>query len=160
MSKFGGWLAGLLAAIISGYAVWYLTKTPSTPATTTFEGMVYSESSPVPNAIVLVSLKDGGVKNGPYRNATDEHGAYRIDFTGLSATTSATVRATANGFRDSATQSLPSLSGTDNRHDIPLVALALPEAPAPGAAAHPTIAPHIPIYVRRPAEQALQVKLK
>jgi hypothetical protein len=160
MNKFGGWLAGLLAAIVAGYAVWYLTKTPPAPATTTFEGMVYSESAPVPNAIVLVSLTEGGVKNGPYRNATDEHGAYRIDFTGLSATTSATVRATANGFRDSSTQSLPNPSGTDNRHDIPLAPLASPPPFAPGAAAHPTIAPHIPVYVRRPAEQALQVKLK
>jgi hypothetical protein len=72
MGKLGGWLAGIVAAIIATYAGWYFTRPPST---TTFEGMAYSESSPVPKAMVSITITGTNVNSGPIHNVTDENGA-------------------------------------------------------------------------------------
>jgi hypothetical protein len=65
MNKFGGWLAGvvaaIIAAIIGGYAVWYFTRPPST---TIFEGMVYAASSAVPKAMVSLELTGAALTAG------------------------------------------------------------------------------------------------
>jgi len=57
MKKFLGWLGGILAAFITGYAIWYFTV----PHTTTFEGMVINgpEVAPLANAIVSVEFVAG-----------------------------------------------------------------------------------------------------
>src|SRR3984885_9906362 len=79
MNKFGGWLAGVFATIIGGYAVWYFTRPPST---TILEGMVYATSSAVPKAMVSLELTGSGANGGTFRNVTNENGSYRFDFTG------------------------------------------------------------------------------
>jgi hypothetical protein len=145
MGKFGGWLAGILAVIIGGYAVWYLTKPP---ATTTFEGMVYSGDAPVPNAMVAVELT-GGAASGTYHDVTDDHGSYSLVFTGLPTATGATIRVTAPGYESADTQSLTSPLQGDIRLDFPLLPAAAPVKPA--------IA-HIPPYI--PKLDALTTKIK
>jgi hypothetical protein len=145
MGKFGGWLAGILAVIIGGYAVWYLTKPP---ATTTFEGMVYSGDAPVPNAMVAVELT-GGAASGTYHDVTDDHGSYSLVFTGLPTATGATIRVTAPGYESADTQSLTSPLQGDIRLDFPLLPAAAPVKPA--------IA-QIPPYI--PKLDALTTKIK
>lgn len=160
MGKFGGWLAGLLATIIGGYAVWYFTQPPAPPSTTTFEGMVYSGSSPVASAMVSVNLTGSGVDPGPYHNVTDENGAYRLDLIGLPKTAGATLSVAASGYRDSAPKALFDPLVSVNRQDFPLTPLTpVAEAPAPGGAQHPPL-PHLPLYVAKAAAQATRIKLK
>ena len=145
MGKFGGWLAGVLAVILGGYAVWYLTKPP---ATTTFEGMVYSGDAPVPNAMVAVELV-GDSTNGTYHDITDDHGSYSLVFTGLPTATGATIRVSAPGFQSADPQSLTSPLQGDIRLDFPLLPVTAPIKPA--------IA-HIPAYI--PKLDALTTKIK
>jgi hypothetical protein len=147
MGKFGGWLAGILAVILGGYVVWYLTKPP---AATTFEGMVYSGDAAVPNAMISVELA-GGTTTGAYHDVTDEHGAYSLVFTGLPTSTGATLRVTASGYQNADPQSLSSPLQGDIRLDFPLLPLA---APAKRAIAH------IPVYVPKLEAQRTLIKLK
>jgi hypothetical protein len=95
MKKFLGWLGGILAAFITGYAIWYFTV----PHTTTFEGMVINgpEVAPLANAIVSVEFV-GGANGGPFHDFTYEHGAYRLDFTGLGKVSGVTISVQAKRF--------------------------------------------------------------
>jgi|HubBroStandDraft_6_1064221.scaffolds.fasta_scaffold00874_15 hypothetical protein len=141
MNKFLSWVAGILAVVIAGWLVWYLTKPP---ATTTFEGMVVdaAANTAVPNAMVTVEIT-GAANSGSYHDMTDANGAYRIDFTGLSKSSSATVQAEAKGFRSPGPGRFPTLA-VDMRHDIELT----PNAPeVPG---HVAVIP-TPALGRRPA---------
>ena len=161
MAKVGGWIAGIVAGIIVGYVVWYLTRTPPPPpppAVTTFEGMVYSGSAPVPKAMVAVQLSGPAGANGPVHDITDDNGAYRIDFTGLPADAGATLSVTAAGYQGADPKSFASPLQTDVQFDFPLT---------PVAAPHNSAAPHpakpgkrrMPNYVRKSAAQATQIKI-
>jgi hypothetical protein len=147
MGKFGGWLGGILAVVIGGYAVWYLTKPP---ATTTFEGMVYSGDAPVPNAMVAVELT-GDATGGTYHDITDDHGSYSLVFTGLPTTTSATLRVNAPGYQSADPQSLSSPLQGDIRLDFPLLPAA---APAKAAIAR------IPAYIPKLDAVTTKIKIK
>jgi len=129
MNKFLGWVAGILAVVIAGWLVWYLTKPP---ATTKFEGMVIdaAANTAVPNAMVTVEIT-GAANSGSYHDVTNPNGSYRIEFTGLSKSSSATVQAEAKGFRSPAPGRFETIA-VDMRHDIELTPNA-PEAPGHGA---------------------------
>ena len=160
MAKVGGWIAGIVASIIVGYAVWYLTRTPPPPTVTTFEGMAYSGSAPVPKAMVAVQLSGTAGANGPVHDITDDNGAYRIDFTGLPANASAALSVTATGFQNADPKSFASPLETDVQFDFPLTPI-VAAAPHKGAKPHPAKpgTTHIPKYVRKSAAQATQIKI-
>ncbi len=149
----GAWLAGILAAIIGGYALYVLTRSPST---TTVEGMAYSASAAVPKAMVSLTLSGNGANSGPYHNVTDENGSYRFEFTGLSASAGATLRVVANGFHESSPVSLSRPLGPDIHEDFALIPLVAPHNPA----GHATLVEHKPNYVRKAAEQATLIRVK
>ncbi len=157
MGKIGVWLAGILATIIGGYAVWYFTRAP---ATTTFEGMVYSASAPVSKAMVSLELSGSGANNGSFHNVTDENGSYRFDFTGLPKTADAILSAAATGFQQSQPKQLPNPLGPDTHLDFPLTPLTVPQNPGVAAAPRPPVLDHKPLYVRKALEQATQVRIK
>jgi hypothetical protein len=164
MKQVGGWLAGILAAIIGGYVLWILTRTPPAPpapppaVVTTFEGMVYSGDEPVPKAMVELDLT-GTSSNGPVHDITDENGSYRFDFTGLPTTAGATLRVAAPGFRESPAKSFASPLQTEVRFDFPLASLLT--APLHGGTARQTPAPvaHLPVYIRKGAAQAMHIRI-
>ena len=163
MAKVGGWVAGIVASIIVGYAVWYLTRTPPPPpppTVTTFEGMVYSGSAPVPKAMVAVQLSGTAGVNGPVHDITDDNGAYRIDFTGLPADAGATLSVTAAGYQSANPKSFASPLQTDVQFDFPLTPM-LAASRRKGAAPHPAKPAKAPIpkYVRKSAAQATQIKI-
>jgi hypothetical protein len=153
MGKFGAWLAGLLAAIIAGYAVWFFTKPP---ATTTIEGMVYSGSSPVAKAMVVLTLTGDRASSDSVHNVTDDNGAYRFDFTGLPSGVGAILRVTAVGFRNSPAETLNSPLGLDTHMDIPLITVAAPPRELPDQA-HPEVQLPKPRYIRKTADAATKI---
>lgn len=168
MKKFTQWMAGILAAVIGSVAVYYLTRPDPPPAVTTFEGMVYSGSSPVAHAMVQLDLN--GVVNitGPIHDMTDENGAYRFELTGLPNTASARLLATANGYVAASAQSLLSPLQRETHLDFPLSPVSAP-APAPtppsgngnandAPTAHPAQV-HIPIYIAKGASQAMRIRI-
>jgi hypothetical protein len=165
MGKIGNWLAGIVAGIIVGYAVWYLTRPapvptpPPPPAVTIFEGMVYSGSAPVPKAMVVLDLTGDAATNGPVHDLTDENGAYRIDITGLPPAAGASLQVAAAGYRSAPPKPLSSPLQLDNRMDIALMPVPVPVSP--GVAAAPVPAPvfHLPLYVRKGAAQATQARI-
>ena len=151
MGKFGTWFAGVAATVISGVAIWYFTRTPTppppppAPAVTTFEGMVYSGSSPVAKALVAVDLGGTAGTNGPVHDITDGNGAYRISFTGLPGNAGASLSVAVAGFRSPAPRTLASPLQTDMHVDIPVTPMLLPlESAGPGQHA---AAPHMPVQV-------------
>lgn len=155
MGKFGGWLAGLLAAIIAGYAVWFFTRPP---ATTTIEGMVYSGGLAVPKAMVVLTLTGDQASSDSVRNVTDDNGAYRFDFTGLPSGVGAILRVTAEGFRNSPAETLNSPLGPDTHMDIPLTTVAAAPHGLPDQA-HPEAQLPKPRYIRKTADAATKVPL-
>ena len=157
MGKLGGWLAGILAAIIATYAGWYFTRPPST---TTVEGMAYSESSPVPKAMVAITFTGTGVNSGPIHNVTDENGSYRFDFTGLPETAGATLSVVASGFHNSAPMSLPKPLGSDIHQDFALIPLTVPRIPGADARPQAPAPNRIPRYVRKAPEQATKFQVQ
>jgi hypothetical protein len=160
MGKVGAWLAGILATVIGGYAVWYFTRPP---AVTTFEGMVYAGDAPVAKALVAVDLTGSAGANGAVHDVTDENGAYRIDFTGLPTGSGATLTVTSAGYEAATPKSVTAPLATDNHIDFPLAAVPSP-SPVPGPApvsppppvVHPLRPPvaHIPLYIPKLAAQA------
>ncbi|MGH9598240.1 MAG: carboxypeptidase-like regulatory domain-containing protein [Terracidiphilus sp.] len=167
MGKFFGWLGGIVAGIAVGYGVWFFTKTPPPPpppVVTTFEGMVYSGSVPVPKAMVAVDLTGSAGANGPVHDVTDANGAYRFDFTGLPTASGATLSVMATGYQTAQPKPIASPLQTDIHVDFPLMRTAMVGGRAP-AAVEPERAPeavqseaaHIPKYVRKSAAQAKQV---
>lgn len=155
MGKIGGWLAGILAAVIAGYAVWYFTRPP---ATTIIEGMVYSASSAVPKAMVSLTLTGDKASSEAIHNVTDDNGSYRFDFTGLPSGAGAILRVTAEGFRASAPQTLTSPLGPDVHQDIPMEREVASNRGSPDEERPEAEAPK-PRYVRKAAEEATRVQL-
>jgi hypothetical protein len=162
MGKVGAWLAGILATVIGGYAVWYFTRPP---AVTTFEGMVYAGDAPVSKALVAVDLSGNAGANGAVHDVTDENGAYRIEFTGLPTGSGATLTVSATGYQNTTPRSVMAPLQTDIHVDFPLDALPAPPAPTPpsptppGPSApvqHPVRPPsaRIPRYIPKLAAQA------
>jgi len=175
MGKIGSWLAGILATVIGGYVLWYLTKSPSPPPatnsttqpgpttapaqppTTAFEGMVFTGSSPVPNAMVVITLAGNGDKGGPYHDMTDANGSYLFDIQGLPTGAGATVVASKDGFAESQAEVVPMPLSQDNREDIPLMPLG---AHPGGGGAHVPAAVPRPKYVRKDASQAARIEFQ
>lgn len=161
MAKVGGWLAGILAVVIGGWVVWYLTRPP---AVTTFEGMVYAGSAPVARAMVAVSLTGSAGANGPIHDITDENGAWRIDFTGLPTNAGATVSVSAAGYQGAIPKSLAGPLQPDIHMDFPLSAVpgsstAPPTlAPKPPQPLHPGLV-QMPRYVPKTASRATKFKV-
>lgn len=162
MLKFGGWLAGILATVLAGYVLWSLTIPAST---TTIQGMVYSQSAPVPRAMVLVALAGKGVPAAemtPSRNYTDENGSYRFDFTGLPEDARVTLSVSAAGYRSSSPVLVPQPLGAEVRRDLPLTANVTAEAPHGVMIPHPplTFAPHFaPHFIPKASSAATTVHL-
>ena len=165
MGKFLGWLGGILATVIAGYAVWYFTR----PApSTTFEGMVINgpEVAPLPNAIVSVEIAGAG-NSGPFHDVTNEHGAYRLEFTGLGKLTGVTIAVQAKGFQPVKPASLSSVT-SDIHQDfvlIPAGTVSPPPPPPPpggvsGGGVRPPVVARMPVYIQKSAAQALKFTLQ
>jgi hypothetical protein len=166
VGKVGNWLAGILAGIIVGCAVWYFTKAPAPPVVTTFEGMVYSKSVPVPKAMVAVEFTGEANNTGPVHDFTDDNGSYRIDFTGLPKGAGATVRVSATGFKDPKARSVAGPLEQDIHVDFPLEPVAEVHLPTPSPVHGPVERPiepaiaRAPVYIRKGAAQATQIKIQ
>lgn len=165
MKKFETWLTGIVGSIIVGVAIYYLTRPkptpppPPPPATTVFEGMVYSGNAPLKGAMVALKLTGTGLSAGTVHDFTDANGAYRFDFTGLPADASGSLSATAGGYQDSTSQSLASPLQLDAHLDFPLIAVNPPPPTNVGATVAPHAVIHIPVYVRKGAAQAIQIRI-
>src|SRR5262245_22679958 len=123
MKKFLGWLGGILATIIGGYVLFYLTRTPEKM---TVEGMVIDSSLNVPVPSAMVSVEITSVpNNGPFHDPTDSNGAYGLELTGLSKRANVILRVAAAGFRDPAPTNLVVMPG-GNRKDLFLTRIAAP----------------------------------
>ena len=161
MGKFFGWLGGILATFIAGWLIWYFTR----PApTTTFEGMVINGPAvaPLPNAIVSVEIT-GAANGGPFHDVTDEHGAYRLDFTGLGKSGGVTIAVEARGFQTVSPASLTTVSA-DNRQDFVLIPEVTVNPPPPrpgnGGEMHPPVATRMPTYVQKPVAKAFKFSIQ
>jgi hypothetical protein len=154
MGKVGAWLAGILATVIGGYAVWYLTRPP---VVTTFEGMVYAGSTPIAKAMVAVDLTGSAGANDPVHDITDDNGSYRIDFTGLPSGAGATVSVVATGYQTAPPKTVRSPLQLDTYIDFPLNPLPPPPGVAPPIR-RPGL-PQIPRYVPKAAAQAAKFKV-
>jgi hypothetical protein len=164
MKKFMNWVAGILAGIIGAVAVYYLTRPAPPPSVTTFEGMVYSGSSPVARAMVQLELNGVINASGPIHNLTDGNGAYRFELSGLPTAAAARLVVTASGYQPSAAQSLPSPLQPDIHLDFPLNPVATP-APPTGLGARVGVHVeqpaklHIPLYIAKGVSQATKLQI-
>jgi len=169
VAKFGTWVAGIAATVISGYLLWYFTV-PKPPVVTVFEGMVYTENAPVAKAMVSLNLTGTAGAQGPIVDFTDDNGAYKFELTGLPEKTAATLKAEAKGYQNAQPRSLPMPLQPDIRLDIPLIPQGLVGiagpigAPAPsggggGGKQAPLVIAHIPAYVPKIAAMAKRVKV-
>jgi len=95
MAKVAGWLASILATIIGGYVIWYVTR----PAQ--MEGMIIdqTQNAPIEKALVTVEVQSGS--NGPFDDSSDSNGSYGMELSGIGWRTTVTIRAKAKGYRDS-----------------------------------------------------------
>jgi hypothetical protein len=178
MKKFIGWVGGIAAAVISSVLIYYLTRPTPPPPAITFEGMVINgvENAPLKEAMVIFEIKGAASNNGPLHDFTDEHGSYRMDFSGLNKSTGIALHAKAKGFRDPAPILLASIEN-DNRHDFVLMPLpvATPAAtpvtspnpthtpaatPLPVATPHPMVFSHPPAYVRKMTAPAIKIQFQ
>ncbi len=157
MGKFLGWLGGILAVVIGGWTVWYLTKPPST---TTVQGMVIDGSlnAPLSNAMVSVEVT-ATPSNGPFHDVTDVNGSYRLDFTGLSKSSRLIIRVQARGFQEPKPASFATIS-VDNRQDFVLMPVVAANPPAVGNPAIGKLAvARPPAYIQKAINQAVRVQL-
>jgi hypothetical protein len=122
--------------------------------------MAYSESSPVPKAMVAITITETSVNSGPIHNVTDENGSYRFDFTGLPETAGATLSVVASGFHNSAPMFLPKPLGSDIHQDFPLIPLTVPRIPGADARPQAPDTNRIPRYVRKAPEQATKFQVQ
>lgn len=152
MGKVGGWLAGILAVVIGSYAVWYLTVGRFT--TTTFEGMVYSNNTPVSHAMVTLELRGTGLDGSLSHDWTDENGSYHFEAKDLPKNATAALGVSATGYEGVSTFPLHEPLETDNRRDIPLNPLSVAHPPATGAG---TLAPGSGMRVLRYIPKSLAV---
>jgi hypothetical protein len=158
MNKVIGWVAGILATVIGSCLVYYLTRPPTT---TTFEGMVINGEASAPISGALVSLEIKSAANGePYHDFTDEHGSYRLDFTGLEKSTTVTIAVTAHGFEALAPASIRA-APLDNRRDFVLTPLSAPPRPSGSAtgSAHIPVLVH-PAYIQKARQETFKVHLQ
>lgn len=161
MKKFLGWLGGILGTVIGGYLIWYLTVPHTT--TTTFEGMVINGPAvaPLANAIVSVEFAGGTANGGPFHDFTDEHGAYRLDFTGLGKVSGVTIAVQAKGFQAAPPARLQAVVA-DTHQDFVLVPENSPAPPPPppsgttAAESHTPMVARMPAYVQKSAAQAFR----
>ncbi len=155
MGKFIGWLGGIVATVIAGWLVWYITlPKPTEPDSASFEGMVYDQASnaPVSRATVMFDIR--GVPNsGPYHDVTDENGSYKLDLSGLGKSSTVAVSVEANGFAKSAPYPFSGVG--DNRRDFALAPFRAVSAVAGGAAIH--LLPH-PKYIPKLAVSKIKIK--
>jgi len=161
-----GWIAGIVAAVLSSLITYYLTRPPSI---TTFEGMVYSGSAAVPNAFVELDLTGTPGANGPLHDQTDPQGAYKIQLTGLSGEVNATLRVTVKGYQTPAPKLFAKVVGQDVRFDVGLDPLKAPLPPVivggaavpapPTAVTRPLTSLPQPMYIPKLAEQAARFKI-
>ena len=152
MSKFAGWLAGILSAVIGGCLVWYLTLPP---ASITFEGMVYDSAAngPVPNA--MITLQIAGAADAPWHFATDNQGSYKLIFNGLKKASKASIQVTANGFQSDTIP--PFAVEEDNRRDVPLTRN---NTGGGNGVSHPPPLVHVLRYIPVPDAEAIKVRLR
>lgn len=152
MGKFLGWVGGILAFVIGGYILWYLER----PAEKiVVEGMVIDSSmnAPVPNAMVSVEILSTA-NNGPYHDPTDNNGSYGLELTGLSKNANVVLRATANGFHESA--AIPLVVGPGgNRKDIYITRNAPPPT---GNGGNPAVVTLAPKYIQKTDMMKIYVK--
>jgi Carboxypeptidase regulatory-like domain len=155
MSKFAGWLAGILAAVIGGWLVWYLTR-PVLP--TIFEGMVYDSAANVPVANAMVVLQIEGMADEPSHSATNENGSYKLRFIDLKKSSRASIQVTAKGF-DPFT--VPSFAvGEDNRHDAPLTPQKTNRPGGNVPILHLPAESHVLKYIPKPDAEATEVRIQ
>jgi len=140
MGKFFGWLVGILASIIGGYILFYITRPLQ------IEGMVIdrSQNTAVEKALVTIEV-NGSANAGPFDDSTDANGSYGMELSGLGWRKTVVVRAKAGGFEDSAPATLVIAPG-GNRKDLFLTPISSP-APPPGV----TPSTSRPIAMRPPA---------
>src|ERR1700726_4304240 len=99
MGKFLGWVGGILAVVIAGVAVAYLTKQQAT----TVQGMVFDSNSNLPVHEALVEVKILAPAGGePFHDSTDANGSYLFDLSDLGKSTRISLRVKANGYKDAA----------------------------------------------------------
>jgi hypothetical protein len=124
--------------------------------------------------MVVFEIKDAASKGDSLHDFTDDHGSYRMDFSGLNKATRVSIHAQAKGFREPAAIALSSLLD-DNRHDFVMMPLARP-SPTPVAIPHGTPAAtpvatpgpqatpprllHPPEYIRKVASPAIRIEFK
>ena len=158
-SKFIKWVGGIATPVIVAVLIYHFTTpkpAPPAPAPVTFEGMVIKGAANAPLQGAMVSFEISETAGGPYHDFTDEHGSYRIDFTGLKTPVRATLRAEANGFQPSRPLSLAA-NGNSNRADF--VLHPVPQQSS-GSTATPTPTPastHPPVYIRKFPVEAIKI---
>jgi hypothetical protein len=162
ISKFLRWAGGIVGTVIASVLIYHFTTPKPAPLPAppiTFEGMVINGAVNAPLQGAMVSFEITDAPGGPYHDFSDEHGSYRIDFAGLKTTSSAVLRAQANGFQPSQQVSLASIA-TNNRADFVLHPVPPSDIPGPGPSPtpQPTMAPHPPIYVRKLPVQVIRVQ--
>jgi hypothetical protein len=143
MGKFFGWLGGVLAAIIAGYAVWYLTQPMR------IEGMVINrvENVAIEKALVTVEV-NGAPSEGPFNDPTDSNGSYGMALSGISWRTTVTVRAKASGFQDSGPVSLVIGPG-ENHKDLYLTPIVTSQPGINPPSTHPAMVHPPPSFVKK-----------
>ena len=143
LGKFFGWLGGILATIIGGYVVWYITQPIR------IEGMVIDrvENTAVEKALVTVEVR-GAPREGPFNDPTDSNGSYGMELSGLSWRTTVIVHAKANGFQDSGPVTLVIVPG-GNHKDLYLTPIASPQPGVNPSSTHPAKVHPPPSFIKK-----------
>jgi hypothetical protein len=158
VGKFFTWVSGILAVVIAGVAVAYLTKpapAPPPPAPTTLQGMVYDGSSnlPVRDALVEVDVV-APASSEPFHDPTDGNGSYLFDLSDLSKSSKIMVRVKIKGYQDATPAEISIVSGL-NRHDFEVRPL---PSPVPPPVNRPSMAR--PTYIQKTFVQAVKVQVQ
>jgi hypothetical protein len=154
MGRFLGWLGGILATVIAGYVLWYITRP------TVIEGMVIdrSQNVAVEKALVTVEIPSNRT-NGPFDSPTDSNGSYAMELSGLGWRKDAVVHVRARGFRDSPSISVVLVPG-GNRKDFFLEPISVPASPSGTSATHPVATGSLPVYIRSSAMARYKIQSK
>ena len=154
MGKFLGFVGGILATIIGGYAVWYITRP------ITVEGMIVDRSTNnyIGKATVNVQVGSGS-NSDSFRDVADGNGSYGVELTGSAWHATVVLRPNATGYRDEGPTSFVVTFGV-NHHDLYVTPVASPIPPATGgtpAVNRPTMA-RPPAYIRKATMEKVLVK--
>jgi len=154
MGKFLGFVGGILAAIIGGYGVWYLTRP------ITVEGMVIDRSTNNPVGKAMVSVQIGSSSRDSFHDRADENGSFGVELTGSAWRSTVVLLPAVAGYRDEGPTRVVVTLGV-NHHDLYVIPLAsAPVPPSTGGtpgANHPAMA-HPPAYIRRATMEKVFVK--